>query len=427
MKINFFQELQNRGILQDFTPTLKEELQKEMLTGYAGFDPTAASLHVGNLVPVMLLTHFQRSGHKPIMLVGGATGMIGDPSGKTQERKLLGMDEIRHNTDCIRKQLNSFLNFDPSAPNAAELVNNYDWYHRFTILDFLRDVGKHLTINYMSAKDSVKNRLETGISFTEFSYQLLQAYDFYYLYQNKNCKLQIGGADQWGNITSGIELIRKIIGESAHGITAPLLLRSDGAKFGKSESGNVWLDPNMTSPYKFYQFWLNVADEDMPKLLKTFSLMPIEEIQTLIDAHQTAPEKRAAQTALAIEMTTRIHGEQALKTAQDAANILFGNQDISILNSMKQSELLEIFEGVPQGKTSKDSITQGINIIDLLVETGAQPSKSEARRSLSGGAIRLNKNPIQDAHFTITKDLLIQDKFILIQTGKKKYHLVVCD
>jgi tyrosyl-tRNA synthetase len=423
MQKNFLQEIRWRGLLQDQTSEIEGLMSKERVVGYAGFDPTAASLHVGNLVPVMLLVHLQRCGHKPIALVGGATGMIGDPSGKSQERNLLSQDVLVYNLECQTAQLKSFLSFE--GENAAEVLNNYTWYEHFRMLDFLRDVGKHLTVNYMMAKDSVQKRLETGLSFTEFSYQLLQAYDFYYLYKHKNVKLQVGGSDQWGNITSGIELVRKMAQGEVHGITAPLLTKSDGSKFGKSESGNIWLDPNMTSPYKFYQFFLNVADADLGKLLKIFSFKEEEEINVILAESKARPEARIGQKALAEEMTERLHGKDALKFAVEASQILFGNSTTEVLKNLSPAVLAEVLDGVPSATLNKTDIESGLGILDLLVQSGAKPSKAEAKRAIQAGSVRINKEKVtsMDAQMT-TKDL-INERFILIQIGKITYHVAI--
>lgn len=421
-RLSFIDELTWRGLIQDATPGVPALFDQKTVHAYIGFDPTADSLHVGNLATLMLLVHLQRCGHTPVLLVGGATGMIGDPSGKKAERKLLTQDAIRHNVECVRRQLMHFLDFE--GPNAAQLVNNYEWFEHFRFLDFLRDVGKHLTISYMMTKDSVQSRMETGISYTEFSYQLLQAYDFYYLNRNYGVDLQMGGSDQWGNITSGIELIRRIEGRESNGLTCPLLTKSDGSKFGKSEEGNVWLDAQLTSPYKFYQFWLNTSDEEVPRLLKVFSLKSREEIEALIARQLAEPGARAGQQALAEEMTTRLHGVEALEQAQQASQVLFGNASIEVLRSLTDAAFREIFEGVPSSEVPRSSLANNVHIADLLTVVGATPSKSEARRLLKGGGVRLNKQLASEDTTVSTADLLNQ-RYLLLQTGKKKYHLAV--
>ncbi|MCC5945853.1 MAG: tyrosine--tRNA ligase [Bernardetiaceae bacterium] len=423
VKHNLIEELKWRGMLQDFTPQTEAQLQKEVTTAYIGFDPTAASLHIGNLATVMLLVHLQRAGHKPIALVGGATGMIGDPSGKSQERNLLDEAQLRHNQNCIEAQLRRFLDFD-SAENAAEIVNNYDWMKEFSFLRFLREVGKHLTVNYMMAKDSVKKRLETGISFTEFSYQLLQAYDFYHLHQHKNVKLQMGGSDQWGNITSGTELIRRMSGGEAHALTCPLLTKSDGSKFGKSEGGNIWLDADMTSPYKFYQFWLNTADDEAPRLLRVFTLLPREEIERIEAEHAEAPHLRLMQKTVAEEVTTMIHGEAALAQAKEATEILFGKNVTQALKNADERTLLEVFEGVPHIKITATEWNALDDIFSLLShQEGVFKSKGEARRMIKSGGVSINKEKISEN--TAPHDLeLLQNKYLLVQRGKKNYFLI---
>jgi len=396
-----------------------------MTAGYIGFDPTAASLHIGNLATIMLLVHLQRSGHKPIGLLGGATGMVGDPSGKSSERLLLDEDTLRNNEKCIKKQLQKFLDFD-CGENSAELVNNYDWFRKFNFLEFLRDVGKHITVNYMMAKDSVKSRLDTGISFTEFSYQLLQGYDFYHLYQHFNCKLQMGGADQWGNIVTGTELIRRKAGGEAYALTIPLVTKTDGTKFGKSEEGNVWLDPELTSPYKFYQFWLNCSDEDSPRLLRIFSLRTKEEIEAIENEHSQAPHRRIMQKALAEEMTILVHSKTDLETAQKASNILFGKSTTEELASLDEKTLLNVLEGVPQVAVSKAELENQANVTEFLSDLTKGlvfSSKGEARRMIKGGGVSINKvrltKPEQEMDFN-----LLQDRYLLVQKGKKNYFLV---
>lgn len=410
--------------MHDIMPGTEEQLQKEMTAGYVGFDPTADSLHIGNLVPITLLMHFQRAGHKPIALVGGATGMVGDPSGKTAERQFLDLDQIQHNLDCQRKQLERFLDFE-NGPNAAEIVNNYDWFKNFGFLDFIREVGKHVTINYMMAKDSVKNRLETGMSFTEFSYQLVQGYDFLWLYENKKCMLQMGGSDQWGNITTGTELIRRKAQGEAFALTAPLIKKADGSKFGKSEGGNVWLDPRKTSPYKFYQFWLNVSDEDAPKYIRIFSLKGKEEIEKIEAEHAEAPHMRLLQKALAEDLTARIHGEEELVNAISASNILFGKSTQDDLKKLREDDFLSVFEGVPQAEISAEAFENGLNIVDALSDaSGFLKSKGEARRAIKENSISLNKEKVSSEEFNIGKDSLISEKYLLLQRGKKNYFIL---
>lgn len=419
---NFLDEIKWRGLYHEGTPGVADLLAEGPQAAYIGFDPTADSLHLGGLSTLMLLAHFQRAGHKPIVVIGGATGMIGDPSGKSKERNLLGRDEIEQNIVGMRRQMLNFLDFDPGATQ-AEILNNYYWMQHFTFLDFLRQVGKNLTINYMLAKDSVQNRLETGLSFTEFTYQLLQAYDFYYLYRNKKCKLQMGGSDQWGNITSGIELIRRVEGASAQGLVGPLMLKADGTKFGKSEEGNIWLDPEKTSPYKFYQYLMNVADEDLPALLRRFSFRSHEEIEQLVIDSAAKPEARIGQQAIAEELTERVHGKVALERAQNATAVLFGKDATEELKQLSSGEFLEIFEGVPQQTLNKDLLNEFINIVDLLVESGASGSKSEARRSLKEGAVRVNKARVQSADEQFEEKDLLNEAYLLLQVGKKKYYI----
>ncbi len=417
------EELKWRGLLQDSIPGTEDYLQEKMAIGYVGFDPTADSLHIGNLVPVMLLVHLQLHGHKPIALVGGATGMVGDPSGKSSERKLLDAETLQHNLDSQKKQLTRFLNFN-CGENSAEIVNNYDWFKDFSFLDFIRDVGKHITINYMMSKDSVQNRMESGMSFTEFSYQLVQGYDFAHLYEKKNCKLQMGGSDQWGNITTGTELIRRKLQGEAYAITAPLLMRSDGKKFGKSEGGNVWLDKNQTSPYKFYQYWLNVADGDAARFLKIFTLLSREEIESLEQQHQQDPGFRIMQKTLAEHITRTVHSEEDLQTALSASEILFGKSTQDDLLKLSESSFLEVFEGVPQGSISKSSLTQGMGIVEVLTGCGFLPSNSEARRALQENSISVNKSKT-DASKMISPEDLLNGKYLLLQRGKKNYFVVV--
>jgi len=424
--MTFIEELRWRGMLQDIMPGTEELLNKEMVSGYVGFDPTADSLHMGNMVSVLLLARLQKAGHKPYALVGGATGMIGDPSGKSQERNLLDEDLLRHNVECIKKQLSRFLDFE-NGENKAVLVNNYDWIKDFTLLSFLRDVGKHLTVNYMLSKDSVQKRLETGLSFTEFSYQLIQGYDFYHLYKNHGIKLQMGGSDQWGNIVSGTELIRRMAGGEAFAATAPLLTKADGTKFGKSEQGNIWIDANKTSPYKFYQFWLNVGDEEAVKLIKVFTFLPKEEIDALTAAHLEAPHLRILQKRLAEEVTVWIHSKEALQKAQAASDILFGKGTAEGLKALSESEILDIFEGVPQFKVNKADIENGVNALQLVAElTQIFPSKGEARRMFQNNGVLVNKTQVGDAEI-INANALLNGKFILVQKGKKSYNLVIAE
>ncbi|PWL31831.1 tyrosine--tRNA ligase [uncultured Roseivirga sp.] len=426
MSNSLIEELQWRGMIHDMMPGTDEQLNKEITTGYVGFDPTADSLHIGNLVPVMLLVHLQRAGHKPVALVGGATGLVGDPSGKSAERPLLDIEALNHNLNSQKKQLQKFLRFDDSE-NSAQIVNNYDWFKDIGFLEFIRDTGKHITVNYMMSKDSVKNRLEGGMSFTEFTYQLVQGYDFYHLYQNLDCKLQMGGSDQWGNIVTGTELIRRKAQGEAFAMTAPLVKKADGTKFGKSEGGNVWLDPERTSPYKFYQYWLNTSDEDAANFIKVFTLLPKEEIEALEKEHAEAPHMRILQKALAEDVTRRVHSEEDLQTAIKASNILFGKSTTEDLASLNESTLLSVFEGVPQVEVSKAEIDAAENYIDLLSEVTQGiifKSKGEARRMLQGGGVSINKNKIEDMNAKPEFNLL-QNKYFLVQKGKKNYYLVV--
>jgi len=424
--MNFIEELKWRGMLQDLTPGLEEQLTKEITSGYVGFDPTADSLHIGNLVPVMLLVHLQRCGHKPIALVGGATGMVGDPSGKTAERQLLDLDKLNHNLACQKAQLERFLDFS-AGPGRAELVNNFDWFKEFGFLDFIRDVGKHITVNYMMAKDSVQSRLETGMSFTEFSYQLIQGYDFVHLFKAKRCKLQMGGSDQWGNITTGTELIRRMTGGEAFALTAPLLKKADGSKFGKSEGGNVWLDKAKTSPYKFYQYWLNNSDEDAPKLIRIFTLLDKQRIETLEAEHMAAPHLRILQHEIAKEVTRWVHGEKELQSAIRATNVLFGQSTENDLRELTADEFAEIFEGVQQSKLSMQDFEKGFSAIEALSgRTGFLKSNGEAKRALAENSISVNKNRINEDK-TLNKSDLIAGKYCLLQKGKKNYYLIVAE
>lgn len=427
--MNFVEELQWRGMIHNIMPGTEELLSKEMISAYVGIDPTADSLHIGHLVGVMMLKHLQRSGHKPIVLVGGATGMIGDPSGKSEERNLLDEPTLRHNQECLKTQLKKLLDFDTDAPNKAEMVNNYDWMKDFSFLGFIRDIGKHITVNYMMAKDSVKKRLSgeagDGMSFTEFTYQLVQGYDFLYLYQHNNCKLQMGGSDQWGNITTGTELIRRKTGGEAFALTCPLITKADGGKFGKTESGNVWLDPARTSPYKFYQFWLNTSDADAEKYIRIFTLFTREETETLIAEHQTAPHLRLLQKALAKDITVRIHSEADYNAAVEASEILFGKGTAEALHKLDEETLVSVFEGVPQFEIDPGELQQGIGIVDLLAEkTNIFPSKGEARRMLKDGGVQVNKEKVNE-EFTAGPAHLLSGKYMLVQKGKKNYYLLI--
>lgn len=423
MNTNFVEELKWRGMLHDIMPDTEELLTQEMVSGYIGFDPTADSLGVGNMVQIMTLVHFQRAGHKPIALVGGATGMVGDPSGKSAERNLLDLATLNHNLESQKAQLAKFLNFD-CGENSAEIVNNYDWFKEFDFLGFIRDVGKHMSVNYMMAKDSVKNRLETGMSFTEFSYQLIQGYDFYHLWKNNGVKLQMGGSDQWGNITTGTELIRRLGRGSAHALTTPLIKKADGTKFGKSEGGNVWLDPKRTTPYAFYQFWLNAADSDAENYIKIFSIESRETIEALISEHAEAPHQRKLQKALAEEITVRVHSQEDLENAQAASEILFGKATEDQLRRLDNDTLISVFEGVPQHELSAAALEGGLDIVDALAEvTTIFPSKGEARKMVQGNGVAINKTKV-----TVDKQLTSEDvvagNLILVQKGKKNYYLV---
>jgi tyrosyl-tRNA synthetase len=422
---NFVEELKWRGMVHDIMPGTEEQLNKELTTGYIGFDPTADSLGVGNLVQVMTLLHFQQAGHKPIALVGGATGMVGDPSGKSAERNLLSEDILQHNLACQKKQLEKFLDFNCGA-NSAEIVNNYDWFKNFTFIEFIRDVGKHLTVNYMLAKDSVKKRLESGMSFTEFSYQLVQGYDFYYLWKNKNIKLQMGGSDQWGNIVSGTELISRKGDGKAFALTTPLIKKADGTKFGKTEGGNIWLDANRTSPYKFYQFWLNSSDEDAANYIRIFTLLKREEIELLETQHAAAPHERALQKALAKDITVRVHSEEDYTTAVKASEILFGKSTTEDLKSLNEDTLLSVFEGVPQVQIGQSDYKSIANVTDLL-SLGTQSliftSKGEARKMIAAGGVSINKDKLTGPDQKVEFELL-QKKYLLVQKGKKNYYLV---
>lgn len=427
--MDFIEELKWRGMIHQMMPGTDEQLKKEMTTAYLGIDPTADSLHIGHLVGVMILKHFQRSGHKPIALVGGATGMIGDPSMKSQERKLLDEETLRHNQEAIKKQLSKFLDFDSDAPNAAEMVNNYDWMKNFSFLDFIRDVGKHITVNYMMAKDSVKKRLsgesQQGMSFTEFSYQLVQGYDFLNLYKEKNCKLQLGGSDQWGNITTGTELIRRTLGGEAYALTCPLITKADGGKFGKTESGNVWLDARYTSPYKFYQFWLNVSDADAEKYIKIFTELTREEVEALVASQAADPGQRPLQKRLAEELTVMVHSREDYEAAVEASQILFSNKAGDILRKIDEATLLAVMEGVPRFEVERADIEAGVKIADLLTDKAAVfPSKGELRKMVQGGGVSINKEKITDAYAPVSTDMLLNDRYILVQRGKKNYYLL---
>ncbi len=420
--MSLIEELEWRGLVQNVTPGLDEQLAKSLTTGYVGFDPTADSLHIGNLVPIMLLTYLQRAGHKPIVLIGGATGRVGDPSGKTKERQLLDVETIENNLAAQRAQLERFLRFGDGEAD-AEVVDNYEWFADWKFLDFIREVGKHISVNYMMAKDSVQNRLETGLSYTEFSYQLIQGYDFFHLAKHKDVKLQMGGSDQWGNITTGIELTRRMGGGEVYALTAPLVTKADGSKFGKSEGGNVWLDPKRTSPYKFYQFWLNVSDEDVERFIKIFSLKPREELESLIAEHAEAPHLRLLQTALAEELTDRVHGADALSAAVVASGILFGKSTATELKKLSESDFLDVFEGVAQFGIDHSRLEDGIDLVDLLAESGFLPSKGEARRAIQQNSISLNKEKIGEG-YAVSKTDLINDRYVLLQRGKKNYFIV---
>ena len=427
--MTLIEELRWRGMIQDMMPGTEELLAKEMVSGYIGFDPTSDSLHIGSLVPILLLVHLQNAGHKPYALVGGATGMVGDPSGKSEERNLLSEDILLHNQEGVRKQLERFLDFDASKKNAAVMVNNYDWFKEINFLSFIRDAGKYITVNYMMAKDSVKKRLEgdTGMSFTEFTYQLIQGYDFYWLYQNKNCKLQMGGSDQWGNITTGTELIRRKTGGEAFAFTCPLIKKADGGKFGKTEKGNIWLDPTKTSPYQFYQFWLNASDEDAKGWIKIFTLLPVAQIDALLTEHEAAPHLRLLQKKLAECLTTWVHSSADYDFAVKASEILFGNATTEVLQSLNENELLQVMEGVPTAKISKASLANGYDLIDLLVETNIFPSKGEAKKMFVAGGLGLNKTKIAPEKTSIDAQDLLQGKYLLLQKGKKNYYLVIAE
>ena len=428
--MNFVDELKWRGMVHDMMPGTEELLAKEQVTAYVGIDPTADSLHIGHLVSVMMLRHLQRCGHKPIALIGGATGMIGDPSGKSLERNLLDDTTLRHNQEAIKNQLAKFLDFESDEPNRAELVNNYDWMKDFTFLDFVRDVGKHITVNYMMAKESVKKRLtgeaRDGLSFTEFTYQLLQAYDYLHLLETKNTKLQMGGSDQWGNITTGAELIRRTNGKEVFGLTCPLITKADGGKFGKTESGNIWLDPRYTSPYKFYQFWLNVSDEDAARYIKIFTILSEDTINTLIEEHAQAPHQRILQKRLAKEVTVMVHSEEDYELAVEASEILFGKSTSETLRKIDEDTLLAVFDGVPQFEINKSILSAGKPAVDLFVdEAKIFPSKGEFRKLVKNNGVSLNKEKLTDHDLLVTEKDLLNDKYLLVQRGKKNYFLVI--
>jgi tyrosyl-tRNA synthetase len=424
LNMNLIEELRWRGLIQDIMPGTEEQLNKEMTSGYIGFDPTADSLHIGSLVPILILVHMQRAGHKPFALVGGATGMVGDPSGKSQERNLLSEEALQKNQEGVRNQLMKFLDFNPSSPNAAEMVNNYDWFRDINFLQFIRDVGKHISVNYMMNKDSVRKRLEgeTGISFTEFTYQLIQGYDFYWLYQNKNCKLQMGGSDQWGNITTGTELIRRKAGGEAFAFTCPLITRADGGKFGKTEQGNVWLDAEKTTPYQFYQFWLNAADSDAEKWIRIFTFLPQAEVNTLIEEHQQDQSKRILQKRLAQELTIFVHGVGEYTKAIETTQKLFAQQTAPA-ESLSEKDL-EAMEGIVHVDYLKDSLQNGVDVVSFLTETNIFPSKGEARKMIQNGGVSINRHKVSDAAAPLSEQQLLHNKYLLIQKGKKNYYLV---
>ncbi|MCK4502167.1 MAG: tyrosine--tRNA ligase [Desulfuromonadales bacterium] len=427
--MNFIEELTWRGMIHDIMPGTEEQLQKEMTSAYVGIDPTADSLHIGHLVSVMMLKHFQLAGHKPIVLVGGATGMIGDPSGKSTERNLLDEQTLRHNEACLKKQLTRFLDFESDAANAAELVNNYDWMKDFSFLDFIRDIGKHITVNYMMAKDSVKKRLgeesKMGLSFTEFSYQLVQGTDFLHLYREKNCKLQMGGSDQWGNILTGTELVRRKESGEAFAITCPLITKADGGKFGKTESGNFWLDPKLTTPYKFYQFWLNVSDADAEKYIKIFTLLSKEEVTSLVKEQEVAPHLRALQKRLAKEVTCMVHDQDEYNKAVEASQILFGKATTESLAKLDKETFLAVFEGVPTYAVDRAKLNDGVPVVELLAaETAVFPSKGELRRTMKGNGLSLNKAKLTDQEYLVTGADLINGSYLLVQKGKKNYYII---
>jgi tyrosyl-tRNA synthetase len=423
---NLIEELKWRGLLQDIMPGTEDQLCQEPTAGYVGFDPTADSLHIGSLIPIIVLMHLQRFGHKPIALVGGATGMVGDPSGKSEERNLLGTDVLNHNVEAVKKQLEKFLDFNSKKENAAEMVNNYDWFKEISFLEFIRDTGKHISISYMMAKDSVRKRLEgeNGMSFTEFTYQLVQGYDFWWLYQNRNCKFQFGGSDQWGNIVTGTELIRRRSAGEAFAFTCPLLTKSDGGKFGKTEKGNVWLSPDKTSPYRFYQFWLNTADQDAERFLKIFTFLSKEEIDELVKKHEGKEHLRILQKKLAEELTCLVHSGADYEFAMKASSILFSNDTAQTLRELDEDQLLQVMEGVPSIEINKEILDNNTDIISLLSETKIFSSKGEARKMLSGGGVFINKEKITSVDATVNKEMLLNKKYLLIQKGKKNYYLL---
>jgi tyrosyl-tRNA synthetase len=424
--MNLIEELRWRGMLQDIVPGTAEQLQKEMTAAYIGFDPTSDSLHIGSLVPILLLVHLQKAGHKPFALVGGATGMVGDPSFKAEERKLLDEETLQKNLLGISAQLRRFLDFSPSLPNAAEMVNNYDWFKSISFLDFIRETGKHITVNYMMSKDSVRKRLdgETGISFTEFTYQLIQGYDFYWLYTHKNCKLQMGGSDQWGNITTGTEMIRRMAGGEAFAFTCPLLTKTDGGKFGKTEKGNIWLDAEKTSPYQFYQFWLNASDEDAMKWIKIFTFLGPEAIDELTTAHLAAPHERGLQKTLAEEITVLVHGQAEYEFAVKASSLLFGSTTTEFLLSLSEPQLLAALEGVPTHDYARSGVDAGADIVSFLADTAIFPSKGEARKMVLSGGVSINKNKVDNIDAKIESAQLLNNRYLLVQKGKKQYFLV---
>jgi len=427
--MNLVEEFRWRGMLQDIMPGTEEQLNKEMTTGYVGFDPTADSLHIGSLVPILLLLHLQRAGHKPIALVGGATGMVGDPSGKSEERNLLNEETLAKNLAGIRSQLEKYLDFSSGKPNAAEIVNNFDWFKTLGFIEFLRDVGKHITVNYMMSKDSVRKRIDgdTGISYTEFAYQLMQGYDYYWLYQHKACKLQMGGSDQWGNITTGTELIRRKAGGEAFAFTCPLITKADGGKFGKTEKGNVWLDPEKTSPYQFYQFWLNAADEDAEKWIRIFTLLSKADIEIIIYDHRNDPGARLLQKSLAREVTIFVHGKEEFEAAVITTEKLFSGNAAENIRDLSETELLASLDGVPQFKFDRSKIFSGTDAVSFMAESGIFPSKGEARKTIQGGGVSINKEKINDPAMQIDSSNLLLEKYILVQKGKKNYYLVIAE
>ena len=422
--MNLIEELQWRGMIQDIIPGTEDQLKKEMTTGYIGFDPTSDSLHIGSLVPILLLLHLQKAGHKPMALIGGATGMIGDPSGKSQERILLSEEILQNNVEGIKRQLRKYIDFDSTKPNAADLVNNYDWFKEIRLLDFLRDTGKHITVNYMTSKESVRKRIEseTGISFTEFSYQLIQGYDFYWLYQNKNCKIQMGGSDQWGNITTGSEIIRRKTGNESFAFTCPLITKADGGKFGKTETGNIWLDTEKTTPYQFYQFWFNAADTDAEKWIKIFTFLNQAEIEIIIKEHQADPGRRILQKKLAEEVTTFIHGKQEYEKAIQTTEKLFSNQNLSV-DALSVDDL-EQMEGIVKIDMTKTQLVAGIDVVSFLTNIQILPSKGEAKKMIQNGGIYINRKKVDDLKFSLDESLLLHEQYLLIQKGKKNYYLV---